>query len=338
MKVSRSYWVALSVCLLAILALVSQWQLVWRDKPRSDTPAALDPSREVERIQALKDQKSQDESTKKPQAQTTVASLEGQEPGEAESWISLATLNAGQRDKQAFFQQLSREGLSEEDARQVFDFVTSPPGDGGFMTERWKQDLIGHLQKRRPCLEGMGPALITVALDQGQPDSLRDIAIQRLGAWGETLHREQCEWGAPQIEALKQTLLDLSGETDQAFAGTALLGLQRLSAVVPVDEIGEVAGIVVQGATYSEASRATALGILASVNPEDALVMARTTANDANAGGLIRVAALNVLGSLEGDDAEAESIAAVGPSYVVQAANAAREQIRKRRSIGNKER
>ena len=162
-----------------------------------------------------------------------------------------------------------------------------------------KNDIVNVLRDQTTPPKGFTDTLIQVYRNSTQDNVIRDYAIQHLVAWaGQGLP------DAPDAELKARAVLHEAIHDSSSIAGTALLGLHRLSAggaAPAATEIGGQALALVRMPQTSPATRITALQICAERGVSEALptIESLVRAQDSIALRLSAIAALGRLGGAE---------------------------------------
>jgi hypothetical protein len=165
-----------------------------------------------------------------------------------------------------------------------------------------KNKLMDVLSVMNPPLAGLGDVLIQVYRDRGQNEVLRDYAVQHLATYDGQLEATSGSAAVPERQAIQKVMWEALNETSDSIAGTALLGLNRLStegADVNQNRLGQMALAMANDNTAEELTRITAWQICAQRNIQDALP---TVEGAAQNGATIpqQISAIGALGLLGG--------------------------------------
>ncbi len=188
-------------------------------------------------------------------------------------------------------------GLREEDRTALLAYLAEhKKAPSPFSERQWYafvNDVMDVLGRQRP-LETRLPGLLRELFGEGEerPFVVRDYALQHLGNW--VLQDDD------DSESVK-TLKGAAAEVDQTYGATALLALQRVSRKfperVPVAEVAALAEKLAQGDEVPDASKATALQVLAtSGDVRAAVAVARPLALEPKTTLMLRLSAISVLG------------------------------------------
>jgi len=159
-----------------------------------------------------------------------------------------------------------------------------------------KNDIITVLREQAAPMAGLTELLIGIYDDKAQDPVTRDYAIQHLILW--------CGQGPADAKRKIHAVLNMAAREKTSVAGTALLGLHRLSAEDAAFNRDEVRSIALRLASASEtepATRATAVQVCAERGIREALPMIETLAQTSGdmALQLSAIAALGHLGGAE---------------------------------------
>lgn len=224
--------------------------------------------------------------------------------------IGLEKEQRSYKDRRAALLQLTRR-LSKDDVTALRAFLSAKGVEKGISPLEFnavKNDVLDVLLRQDVVPEALGAQLAEMYRDKAHDDIWRDYCIQYLGTYYDI------RWPAgakaetdPERKDVEAAYWEALAETDKTFAGTALLGIERLSRARP--EIGStnVADVAVSLATNEgciEANRITAFRVAALMNRKDVLPSARVTAQT-GATGPLRMAAIATIGDL-GDAADRE--------------------------------
>jgi hypothetical protein len=145
--------------------------------------------------------------------------------------------------------------------------------------------------------------LATLYADAAQPVEIRDYALQHLFTWYEEIHyTPPNSVRSEQLVRMEKVFCQGTQEIDSEIAGTALLGLHRLSQQAMVADRTRIitSSLAVAGDSGANAmSRSTALQICAPAGASGVLPTARKLAQETDSIAL-RCAAIAALGELGG--------------------------------------
>jgi hypothetical protein len=170
-----------------------------------------------------------------------------------------------------------------------------------------KNDLVSLLQEQIDPPAGLTSTLIAVYQNPAQDPVARDYALQHLVTWA-----EQGAADAPDATPRIRAVLRQAAQENTSVAGTALLGLHRLSvsdpcAPPPLDsapsgeEISQMALRLLLSAQSPPAARITAIQVCAEREVTEALPPIQTLAQT-ESGTAVRISAIAALGSLGGPE------------------------------------
>lgn len=174
-------------------------------------------------------------------------------------------------------------------------FLKQPPPATESNLEGWralKNDLLNVLRHQTSPPSGLTDLLIAMHRDPAQDRVLRDYALQHLVVW-----YEQGAPDSPDGRGKIRAVLQEAAQGNDSLAGTALLGLHRLSASDSEGEappINDLALNLVRSAATDPAARITAVAICAERGLVEALPDIATLA-DSTASEPLRLAATTAL-------------------------------------------
>lgn len=149
--------------------------------------------------------------------------------------------------------------LSEVELRRIYDFLEAKrPGCGLEPAETlWlKNDLMTYLRYRDPSGERHTARLVALFRGRENGEAIRDYALQHLASLG-SLGRNS--------DAVNEVLLEALDEKKNSFAGTALLGINRIREAeyptLSAEALGPLALQIARDSEYSIASRLSALQV-----------------------------------------------------------------------------
>jgi len=191
------------------------------------------------------------------------------------------------------------QSLAQDEIGRLFQFLKSKPDPGETnlrALQLIKNEVLNNLRKQEIAPVGLTDTLIDIYRNPEQDPVLRDYAIQHLVYWYETPVSEQ--------QTRIRTLLIEAAQTESSIAGTALLGMHRLSATdsgFNGEQINRLALQHVLSGRSSSCTRATALQVCAERGVAEALPTIESLAQDATdlTLRLSAVAALGRLGTAE---------------------------------------
>jgi hypothetical protein len=183
--------------------------------------------------------------------------------------------------------------LSGEQRRLLFGFLhegTLPEDVSQAQWIEFKNKAWNRLRNDPGSFGFVENAALAVLEDAGQPEVLRNYALQHLGAWVLDGH------ATPRAVARIRQALE---EVDNSIAGTALISLAeaaRMARGVSQDEVSQAALSIARNPRVSEASLISALQILGEVQSSRGRTVALALAGDATRSVSVRVAALAAAG------------------------------------------
>jgi len=197
--------------------------------------------------------------------------------------------------------------LSDADREALYAFLRQKSGlDNGQLEQVVKNRLMDVLCALDPPPPGLLDLLAQIYHDPDQNVVLRDYAVQHVAAFYQQM--EIATDVDPQdksagLAAARKILWDALSETDNSIAGTALLGLTRLSKESPEAfdprQIGGVAEQMAGLTTSGELTRITAIQVCAQLNVQDALPVIQAAVENGQTM-TVRISAIGALGSMGG--------------------------------------
>jgi hypothetical protein len=194
------------------------------------------------------------------------------------------------------------EHLSEAEILALYAFLKSPPQPEETNLQglhALKNDMLNVLRHQATAPAGLTANLINLYRDPAQDCVIRDYALQHLVAW-----YEQGAADAPDAKADIRAVLRDAVQDHRSLAGTALLGMHRLSAehaAFDAAEIDSLALSLARSAGTDPAARVTAIQVCAERGLKEALPVINTFAQTGEniALRLSAIAALGRLGATE---------------------------------------
>jgi hypothetical protein len=259
------------------------------------------------------------------QAQTGTSS----QPG-AKNISTIVDFKAGYQSRSSAIKALGS-NLSNADRKHLHDFLGQHNSEDD---EQLGQVLKNELMDQLTGLDdpGIHDVLSGVYSDNSQQIVLRDYALQHLIESAQ-IKLDSGELTKPQVTQLQQALWSAVKETDSSLAGTALLGLSRLSVKLPEDfnpsEVQKTAGRYVADGSMTELTQVTAMQICGQMKVGESLP---TLLHLAESGATLplRISAIGALGFLGNASADSilTQIVAGNNAALVPAAKASLHRIR----------
>lgn len=224
------------------------------------------------------------------------------------SWVEELTRGTGPIEQRISLTHGLRTNCSTVVPRALLDFlVQSNHLDGDQYGQYLKNRVMDELCELEPVPAGLAETLITIFEDSGQHPVLRDYAVQHLASLYEQLR--QTTAGQPSERETEKTLLrealwKAAEQSDESFAGTALLGLEKLSAETTDFDREQVAAAATRLAAKEavELNRISALQVMALLKSPANLPLLLQTAKSGETTTL-RLSAIGALGKLESSEA-----------------------------------
>jgi len=198
--------------------------------------------------------------------------------------------------------------LTNADRESLYNFLRQESAaDNGQLGQVLKNRLLDVLCALNPPASGLLDLLAEIYQDQGQNTVLRDYAVQHMVAYCQQLGSDArlAQAQSEELEHAKTLLWQALTETDSSIAGTALLGLDRLSQAGEPDadhtKISAVALKLAGDTDAGELSRITAFQVCANLGLLDALPIVWDAAQN-GATVPVQLSAIGALGMLGGPD------------------------------------
>lgn len=193
--------------------------------------------------------------------------------------------------------------LTDSDWEVLQPFLLQPDGlDRSQLGQVIKNELLDKLCALNPPPAGIGDVLIKMYRDQHQDEVIRDYAVQHLAAYYEQLG--EAKDNAKIRQTVKSVLWNALTETGDSIAGTALLGLERLSRGRPEFDQNQIAMVATQLAgdkNAGELTHITAYQICGRLGTADALPVVLSAARNGETIS-VKLSAIGSLGQLGGPD------------------------------------
>jgi hypothetical protein len=199
--------------------------------------------------------------------------------------------------------------LTDADREALYTFLGKRSGlDDGQLEQVLKNRLLDVLCALNPPPPGLLDLLTQIYHDSGQNVVLRDYAVQHVAAFYQQLEistdvdPQDKSTGLAQAQKI---LWEALSETGSSIAGTALLGLVRLSRESPQEfdqkQMAEAAEQMAGLAAAGELTRVTAFQMCAQLNVQDALPVIKAAVQDGQTMA-VRISAIGALGDLGGSE------------------------------------
>lgn len=194
--------------------------------------------------------------------------------------------------------------LTGEDRQALYTFLLHPsPLDKDQLGQVLKNEVLDELCVLNPPPPGLGDVLEEMYHDQSQNVVLRDYAVQHMVALYEQVENtsDNGAAGPNGLSRIQDTLWEALNETDSSIAGTALLGLERLSQEYTGFDQGKIATTALHVAndnSAGELSHITAYQVCAQLNVQEALPVIEAAAQNSQtlSQQISAIGALGVLG------------------------------------------
>jgi hypothetical protein len=197
--------------------------------------------------------------------------------------------------------------LSSDERIPVIDFLRRWQSDDEDQSGQvLKNDLMDSLVAQRSPALNLADIFIEIYADTNQNNVIRDYAIQHLSMLGERIP-DAPGWDASQVRYKTELILEAlwtAAGTHSSIAGTALMGLARLSETSPSVDRSRLSTTSLQIAAdngANEAARISAIQVCAKLHIVKALpTLVQSTRGDRSV--LVRVSAIGALGMIGGRD------------------------------------
>ena len=186
--------------------------------------------------------------------------------------------------------------LSSDEVDALLAFLARKPGEDVVSIAQLatlKNNAADALLKQPELPSKLGEVFKQTFADKDQGTAWRDYIVQKIPELARRL-------SGPEQMGATDFLRARVEDTEHIYAGTALLGLQRLhdAGIVSADEIAKASVQILDGPNYVAASQNTALQILAKHQPEVARGRARAIVANRESVVMAKVAAIATLGSV----------------------------------------
>lgn len=291
---------------IALAALLAVGIILLRH--RADAPASLSPLSKIPVAPPARTVR-----TKITSARSTTRQPELEYTGPNQRDVTLGTirmianLNADILSRQRAVRALPKD-LTPEHRKILTDFLTAPhEEDNGQAGHVLKNDIMDSLIGQQTPGRGLADLFIKISQDKNQNVVIRDYALQHLALLSERLDGPTV-WDAKLVRAqqtlIQDALWQSAGVRESSTAGTALLGLTRISETHPELDKTRLsqAAIDMTATGVDEAARVTAFQVAARFQPAGALpLLLRAAQTDPSS--IVRISAIGALGVIASADA-----------------------------------
>ena len=198
-----------------------------------------------------------------------------------------------------------------------------------------KNSVLGILMEQDVPPEGLGLQIVGMCRDLGNDEMWRDYCVQYMGVYYEAMGlSDESKAEDPERKAIEEAYAVVLAERDKPIAGTALLGLERLSRANKGLDRGRIEKAATEMASDDrcpQGARITALRICGMMGATNALFPVRILAQTGETVP-VQMAAIATLGEIgEAGDAELlDSLAASSDKRTAAVAGAAHRSLAKR--------
>jgi hypothetical protein len=194
--------------------------------------------------------------------------------------------------------------LTQADWKALKAFLLKPDSeDEGQLNQVVKNELMDSLCEMTPPPDGLGNVMGQTFGNLLQNEVIRDYAVQHLATLDETLAANGGPGVAKEEQTGQQVLWNALSETGDSIAGTALLGLVRLSqqpnANVDTSQLDAAALDLANDSTAGELAKITAYQVCAQLNVQGALPQVEAAAQNSQDVS-VQISAIGSLGLLGG--------------------------------------
>ncbi len=197
-----------------------------------------------------------------------------------------------------------RGGITTEEKRALYGYLaTYSAEDETQIGHVLKNNVMSALVAQHPTLPDLAPQLVAISANPGLHVVIRDYAVQHCVVLYEELN--QIPEAQVSRRHLRDGLYQALTETNNSLAGTALLGMSRLSLEDADFDRGRIQRAALKCATDSrtgELARITALQVCAQMGLETALPVCVSLA-EGTGDAPLRLSAIAALGQLGGAEA-----------------------------------
>jgi hypothetical protein len=212
----------------------------------------------------------------------------------------IVDLNADTLSRQKAVRALPRD-LFPEHRKVLTDFLAARhPEDDGQGGHVLKNDIMDALIGQKTPGRGLADLFIGIYQDKSQNIVIRDYALQHLALLSERLDGPMI-WDSGLVQTqqklIQETLWQCAEARDSSMAGTALLGLTRISEThsdFDRNRLGQAA-IAMTDAGVDEAARVTAFQVCARLRVSNALPLTINAAQT-DSSSIVRISAIGALG------------------------------------------
>jgi hypothetical protein len=222
--------------------------------------------------------------------------------------------------------------LPEKHVAELCDLLMKKTSDQAELNAtEWnsvKNEALDKLIDQKKLPDGLGKLIVDMYRSRATEEIWRDYCVQHM-----TLYCQRKWPGSPappddaEAGMIRSALWEAADETGGTIAGTALLGLERLSRTDPSldrKRVGAKALSYASSPATPSKTRTTALQVCAEMGLKEILPAARSIAGESGEAGL-RISAIAAMGALgeAGDRAMLEEIGKSSPDPLVQRAASA---------------
>lgn len=218
--------------------------------------------------------------------------------------------------------------LSRAEVELLYDWLKAGPGDSPLPLDQYASlanEVMNVLHRQEVSPAGFAELVVGLVEDAGQPDLVKDYAIQHLRAVWNDLNED-----SPDRNVVTAALWRQADSRHPSRSGTALLALHQLGVTregpipegerhIADQEFGKYLSPILTRSDEPSASRVTALRIIADRSLADHLPEVRNLADDSSQNTVVRLRAIATLGVI-GDEADIQPLALLKEDVLLQSA------------------
>ncbi|HEX3626883.1 MAG TPA: hypothetical protein VH280_15850 [Verrucomicrobiae bacterium] len=194
--------------------------------------------------------------------------------------------------------------LTDADWGLLRDFLLKPDElDSDQLGQVLKNEIMDRLCLMDPMPGGLGDVLGQIYRNLRQNEVVRDYALQHVATMDEVLAQSGGKSIGREEQADQKVLWSAINESGDSIAGTALLGLERLSeepkAKVDQSKVADTALKLANDSVAGELTRITAYEVCAQMDVQDALPVIEAAAQNSQTVSL-QISAIGALGLMGG--------------------------------------
>jgi len=193
--------------------------------------------------------------------------------------------------------------LTDADWRALRNFLLKPdPSDNDQLGQVVKNSLMDKFCEMHPTPSGLNTVFAQMGKDAKQDEVVRDYAYQHLATFDEELAAQNGQAIAKEEQTDQKALWNALFETSDSIAGTALIGLQRLSQAGEQVNSNQLSGMALEMANdpnAGELTLITAYQVCAQREVQQALPTIEAAAQSSETIS-VQISAIGALGTMGG--------------------------------------